>query len=62
MGKRKELSLDIKNLIIDEHKKGKSLQNISNLVNLQHSTVQYIVSKYKNSGSVENVREGIRNI
>lgn len=55
MGKRKELSLDIKNFIVDQYKKGKSLRNIGDLVNIKHSTVQYIVNKYKNKGSVENV-------
>lgn len=53
-GKRKELSVEIKNVIIDEYKKGKSLRCIGELFKLQHSTVQFIVDKYKRNGSVEN--------
>lgn len=54
MRKTKELSLDIKNCIVEQHKKGNSLRFIGNLLNLHHSTVQYIVNKYKNNGSVDN--------
>ena len=43
MGKKRELSMDIKNLIIDQHKNGKSLRFINKLLNLQHSIVQQVV-------------------
>ena len=46
--------MDIKNLIIDQQKTGKSLRFINKLLNLQHSTVQQVVNKYKKSGSVKN--------
>lgn len=54
MGPRKEVSIDEKNLIIQEHKKGKSYRAISKFFNKPFATVQYIIKKFKTTGSVEN--------
>ena len=59
MDKNKALSMDIKNLIIDQHKNVKSLRFNNNLLNLKHSAVEYVVKKCKMSGPVQNaVRTG----
>lgn len=54
MDKRKEVSLEIKNLVVKEYKKGTSYRGIGGILDLPHTTVQYILKKYKDTGSVEN--------
>ncbi|PSN55696.1 hypothetical protein C0J52_09016 [Blattella germanica] len=45
MGKKKELSDDLKPVIINLALKGYSMGKIANLVNKSHSTVKYIINK-----------------
>lgn len=56
---RKETTNVIRKLIIFHHSSGKSVRNIAKLVNLSHSTVQYIIKRFKEENRIENkVRKG----
>ena len=55
MGKVKELSSDLKDVIINLALRGYSLRKIGQTVNKSHSTVQYIVNKFREEGSTQNV-------
>lgn len=55
MSKRKELSEDLKNVIVNMALRGYSLRRIGREVNKSHSTIQYIVDKFKNQGTVSNM-------
>ena len=49
MAKTRELSTDLRQKIIDSHKKGKGYRKISKELDLSLSTVGNIIRKYKNS-------------
>ncbi|GBO31425.1 hypothetical protein AVEN_172158-1 [Araneus ventricosus] len=56
---RKETTISIRKLIIFHHSSGKSVRNISKLVNLSHSTMQYVIKRFKEENRIENkVRKG----
>ncbi|GBL98161.1 Transposable element Tc1 transposase [Araneus ventricosus] len=56
---RKETTISIRKLIIFHHISGKSVRNIAKLVNLSHSTVQYVINRLKEENRIENkVRKG----
>ncbi|GBM69178.1 hypothetical protein AVEN_91760-1 [Araneus ventricosus] len=56
---RKETTISIRKFIIFHHGSGKSVQNIAKLVNLSHSTVQYVIKSFKEENRIENkVRKG----
>jgi transposase len=52
-GKRKQLSNDIKNMIIEMRKSGYKLQEITDTLNIPRGTVSDVV-RFKRRGSVEN--------
>ncbi|KAJ4448058.1 hypothetical protein ANN_10070 [Periplaneta americana] len=56
MAKRKQLSEDLKKVIVQLARKGKSLREISKIVGHTYSTVQHIVNKFKYEGSWKNLR------
>ena len=51
---RKEITNSIRKLIIFLHSRGKSTQNIAKLVNLSHSTEQYVIRCFKEENRSEN--------
>ena len=51
---RKELSEDLKEVIVKLHCEGKSLSTISKTVGKARSTVQYVVRSYATRGTVKN--------
>ncbi|GBM82504.1 hypothetical protein AVEN_15506-1 [Araneus ventricosus] len=53
-GSRKETTISIRKLIIFHHSSGKSVRNIVKLVNLSHSTVQYVIKRFKEENRIEN--------
>ena len=55
MSKRKELSDNLKNVIVNMALRGYSLRRIGREFNKSHSTIQYIVDKFKNQGTVCNM-------
>ena len=56
---RKEITNSIRKLIIFHHSSGKSIRNIAKLVNLSHSTVQNVITLFKEENRIENkVRKG----
>jgi transposase len=55
MAKRRELSSDIKKLIIDKHKTGISYNKISENLHVPKSTIQSIIRKYQEFGSTANL-------
>ncbi|GBN74525.1 hypothetical protein AVEN_245289-1 [Araneus ventricosus] len=56
---RKETTISIRKLNIFHHNSGKSVRNIAKLVNLSHSTVQYVIKRFKEENRIENkVRKG----
>ena len=61
MGNRKELSEDLKQTMVNIALKGYSLPKIGQLVNKTHSTVQYIVNKFKYTGSMKNAHRKPKN-
>ena len=56
MAKRKQLTEDLKKIIVALALKGKSLREIGETVGKTHSTVQYIVNKFKYQGSWKNLK------
>ncbi|KAJ4445117.1 hypothetical protein ANN_06918 [Periplaneta americana] len=54
MGKSKELSSELKKTIVRLALKGYSLREIGNIVNKSHSTIQYVVNKFKYRGFTAN--------
>jgi hypothetical protein len=58
-GKRKQLSNDIKNVIVEMHKSGHKLQEIADTLNIPRGTVSDVVVRFKRRGSVENQSEYI---
>ena len=53
-GSRKEITNNIRKLIIFHHSSDKSIRNISKLVSLSHSTVQYMLKRFKEENRIEN--------
>ena len=53
-GKRKQLSNDIKNVIVEMRKSGHKLQEIADTLNIPRGTVSDVVVRFKCRGSVEN--------
>ena len=53
-GKRKQLSNDIKNVIVEMRKSGHKLQEIADTLNIPRGTVSDVVVRFKRRGSVEN--------
>ncbi|GBL95646.1 hypothetical protein AVEN_24847-1 [Araneus ventricosus] len=51
---RNETTTSIRKLIIFHHSSGKSVRNIAKLVNLSHSTVQYVIKRFKEENRIEN--------
>ena len=49
----RELSLDIKKLVVDLYENGHKLSEISKLLSVPYMTISNIVKKYRNTGSVE---------
>ena len=52
--KRKEISSDIRNLVIECHLEGHSRYKLAEMFNIPRSTIQSIIKKYKRHGIVEN--------
>ncbi|GBM46495.1 hypothetical protein AVEN_78887-1 [Araneus ventricosus] len=56
---RKETTISIRKLIIFLHSSGKSVRNVVKLVNLSHSTGQFVIKRFKEENRIENkVRKG----
>ena len=53
-GKRKQLSNDIKNVIVEMRKSGHKLQEIADTLNIPRGTVSDVVARFKCRGSLEN--------
>ena len=53
-GKRKKLSNDIKNVIVEMRKSGHKLQEIADTLNIPRGTVSDVVVRFKRRGSVKN--------
>ena len=58
--KSRELSLDIKKLVVDLYENGHKLSEISKLLSVPYMTISNIVRKYTNPGSVENKKRSGR--
>lgn len=55
MGRQQgQTSIEIRELIVKHSKDGKSLREISKIVNRSHSTVQYVLKRYKINKTVKN--------
>ncbi|GBM07662.1 hypothetical protein AVEN_78062-1 [Araneus ventricosus] len=55
----KETTISIRKLIIFHHSSSKSVRNIAKLVHSSHSTVQYVLKRFKEENWIENkVRKG----
>ncbi|GBM58375.1 hypothetical protein AVEN_212727-1 [Araneus ventricosus] len=50
----KETTISIRKLIIFHHSSGKSIRNVAKLVNLSHSTGQYVIKRFKEENRIEN--------
>ncbi|GBM89803.1 Transposable element Tc1 transposase [Araneus ventricosus] len=53
-GSPRETTISIRKFIIFHHISGKSVRNIAKLVNLSHSTVQYVIKCFKEENRIEN--------
>ena len=53
MGKSKEISQDLRKIIVDLHKSGSSLGAISKRLKVPRSSVQTIIRKYKQHGTTQ---------
>jgi transposase len=53
-GKRKQLSNDIKNVIVEMRKSGHKLQEIADTMNIPRGTVSDVLARFKCRGSLEN--------
>ena len=61
MGRKgRELSLDIKKLVVDLYENGHKLIEISKILSQPYMTISNIVNKYINTGSVENKKRSGR--
>ncbi|GBM68326.1 Transposable element Tcb1 transposase [Araneus ventricosus] len=55
MGKKNQISIDIRKLVICHWKRGSSERKIGEIINVSKSTVHNIISKYKKIKSVKNI-------
>ena len=55
MARKKELSTDLKNTIIQQYERGKSYSQLSHFFQLPHSTLHYVISKWKSTGTTINL-------
>lgn len=55
MAKTKEISTDIRKLVIKLSSEGKSMAKVGEIVNLSKSTVQTVIRNYKNTKSFESL-------
>ena len=55
MGKTKELSIDLRQRIINFHKSGNSYSTILNLLGILRSTVQSVIKNFKQLDKTENL-------
>lgn len=55
MGKKKDLSDDLKPVTINLALKGYSMGKIRYMVNKSHSTVQYVMNKFRYNGTTQNI-------
>uniref|UniRef100_A0A3P9LRV8 Uncharacterized protein n=1 Tax=Oryzias latipes TaxID=8090 RepID=A0A3P9LRV8_ORYLA len=53
--RRRELSQDIRNKVIDKHRKGKGYKTISKQLEVPVTTVAHIIQKFKTHGTVANL-------
>lgn len=51
---RKETTLEMRKLIIDHWKEGKSVRNISSILQRGSCTVHNVIKRYKQGGRIEN--------
>lgn len=56
----KQTSIDVREIIVDLHKKGKSLREISQIVGRNHCTVKKILDKFAKHKTLENLPRGRR--
>ena len=54
MARKKDISVDVRNLVICHWKSGKSVRCIGEILKLSKSTVFNIISRFKNRSTVEN--------
>ncbi len=55
MAQRKELSSNLRDTIIQQYKRGKSYSQLSHFFQLPHSTLHYVISKWKSTGNTINL-------
>ena len=55
MGKKKDLSDDLKPVTINLALKGYSMGKIRYMVNKSHSTVQFVMNKFRYNGTTQNI-------
>ncbi len=55
MARRKELSTNLKNTIIQQYERGKSYSQLSHFFQLACSTLHYVISKWKSTGTTINL-------
>jgi len=60
MPKKEEIDIERRALIIAHHKNGKSNRKIGTEMNINHSTVDYIIKKYHESGTLINKKRSGR--
>lgn len=60
MSKRKELNIETRTLIIARHQFSKSNRQIAKGLNLNNTTVDYVVKKYRESSSFMNKARSVR--
>ena len=61
MGRKgRELSQDIKKLLVDLYENGHKLSEISKLLSVPYMTISNIVKKYRNTGSAEKTKRSGR--
>lgn len=53
--KGKQTSMEIRKLVLSQNQDGKSVREIAKIVKRSHSTVQDIISRYKNENRIQNV-------
>lgn len=53
--KKRELSVDMRTLIVKLYAEGNSMQKVANIVKKPKSTVQYTIEHYGNTGTVKNI-------
>lgn len=54
--KRSELTLEVKNLVLDLYQRGEKISNIARILEIPRSTVDSVVIKFRDRGNVENIK------